>query len=191
MFLSIFLLFSCITAFAEEGFIFRDGITWGMTSEEIREKESNLKYVENTNIKGVGKLILDGAKVGKYEDARLIYRFLNNALYSTAYCIDADESQAKYIFTYLEATLSKKYGDSHSTTDQDLDSYVDYYKEMEGNINVNDDSSEFIDEMIQLYTTAWALPDGTTIFLGIDNENNSVNVIYVAPYGILLDTEGL
>lgn len=100
-----------------ERFSIRNGITFGLSIEEVKSIEekngnANLLRIDNEDLINYWYLNIAG-----YEGCSVDYRFSNNALYEIDYCFSADGRN--YTQTYalntvkdLYISLQKKYGDA-------------------------------------------------------------------------------
>ena len=123
--LCLFLLLNCCAVFAEQAegsaeppetdrFIFRDGVRWGMSEEEVIALEGEEK---NRNVEsGFSALLYENVEVSKYR-GMLGYAFLRDQLVFSAYGIeDADEE----MFAYLKTALEAVYGNESEESAKEL-----------------------------------------------------------------------
>lgn len=73
-------------AFGEETFTFRNGITWGMTADEVKAQEGTEVYNEE-NIGGIHVLSYNHADVGGY-DGVVGYVFIDEKLVLSMYTVE-------------------------------------------------------------------------------------------------------
>ena len=98
----------CFSAYAEEEFSFRNGITFGMTMEQVISAEGSQPDDKDEN-----NLLYTGQKsAGKC--ATILYRFVNNALYGIGVIFkETHTNDNLYIedFESVDEALTEKYGE--------------------------------------------------------------------------------
>lgn len=119
----ILVILACVlfvsTGVAEdsEKFVFRNGITWGMSPEEVQECEEALLFPTEDS---KDHYVSPGVYVSKYK-AVLTLQFKNEQLFMIVYSFQDDSKQTYEVIDYLYEALSLKYGDSVNTTFEEVD----------------------------------------------------------------------
>ena len=164
---------------AEEGsaFLFRNGITWESTVEDVIAAETAV--VERDSLEYMELLAYDQVTVSNYQ-AELTYLFMDGKLALVFYYLD-EITQDDY--QYLTAALSSRYG---------APSPADELRQVTLMMAVNT-----VPVKLHLLTN-WDLQDGTVIALIFTDENLASNygIIYSNPQVLMehppvYNTEGL
>ena len=165
--LCLFLLLNGCAVFAEQAeaneFIFRDGVRWGMSEEEVIALEGEEK---NRNVEsGFSALLYDNIEVSKYQ-GMLGYAFLKDQLVFSAYGIeDAD----KEMFDYLKTALEAVYGGETE----------EYAEEIIPALNLLTGKSFNTEDIRRLPFDEWKAAGDTRICLILDGD--LLMVLYVSP----------
>ena len=100
-----------------EKFVFRNGITWGMSPEEVQNNGAiHLIKADESN----ESYFVVEIDVSKYK-AVLELEFKHNQLFMIVYSFQDDSKQTYEVMDYLYKALSLKYGDSANTTFEEVD----------------------------------------------------------------------
>lgn len=139
-----------------EPFSFRNGITWGMTREQVLEAEGNPKY-ETDRDDVIDIIEIEDVQFGGAE-CDLEYHFANDALFMAVVEYDDD---AKVDFADLRARLTERFGEPGAFSEA-----------------IKAELSE--DELKELDTIAsWTLPDGTEVWLMEDSDDHTIDIAFV------------
>lgn len=115
--------FSSALAEEETPFVFRNGITWGMSVAEVQEKEGN------SLVPTLNHFALFNVDVSKFK-ANLLYYFNNDKLLMCDYSILVEYDECEDTMQYLISALASKYGDndacSFSTLEKTFDMFYDF-----------------------------------------------------------------
>lgn len=170
-----------------ERFVFRNGITWGMSPEEVRNLESvKLATVGGNEDPDYSGLMTVDVAVSKYE-ANLGYDFKNDQLFMCSYTFQDGYQETYQVLDYLYGALSLKYGEGLETTFETLDYVANIVYGKYAHI-----PKYRLSGRIYLFTYV----DGTDIYLCCDSKSSVVCVYYFNEslfeelYG-LYNTDGL
>lgn len=165
-----------------EKFVFRNGIIWGMSPEEIKMHET-VKLIPSTQFETLMALDVD---VSKYK-ANLGYEFKDSQLFMINYTFQDDRERTFEVMDYLYGALSLKYGKGTVDTFEVLDDlnrflYGEYVTIPKYRLN----------SRIYKFTNV----DETDIYLYCDDESSGACIVYFNEglfqelYG-LYNTDGL
>lgn len=202
-------------AASNDQFVFRDGITWGMTVSEVEQHEKNINKTYLSNDESVySALGYANIEVSSYPYANLYYIFKDGLLYGAIY--DPAGADTGTI-TYLKNAMHSKYGDSDSWGKSEIVKLFSYFygilylieggdtfEQLFINAGVDniDDFIEFIEvswskiskeqeaELSQL-GEVWRLSDGTTVILSDEKAIGYTFLFYLAPEMNQYNTNGL
>lgn len=158
-----------------ESFIFRNGITWGMSTGEVFAQEGEGEKGESpapeTEIVRYPEI-----KISKYMSS-LYFTFMRGGLRACAYVLDDADQDT---FGYLSKVYDGKYG---TGTEADEAERVSV---MTSVLNMPESS------LLQMDAPAirkWELADGTQIWLycGLDQGKPACRIIYLAPAGLFAE----
>lgn len=116
-------------AAASEGFSFRNGITWGMTPDEVRSAEGR----EDDSFRedgGIAALTYGYTDVSKYTADYLLYLFSDNKLVEATYIFTSSWSPATA--KYINGALTQLYGDPTEMTADEISSEMSFYSGFDG-----------------------------------------------------------
>lgn len=118
--------FSSALAEEETPFVFRNGITWGMSVEEVQEKEGvwDIEAFYNYDF-NCDVFPLLGVTVSDFE-ASLAYCFKDSQLFSCIYAVVDPYSNPNIVFDCLIQSLSKKYGTPEICSDLVFQHIIDH-----------------------------------------------------------------
>ncbi len=196
-------------------FSFRDGITWGMTIQEVKQRENSLNYEYlSRDDFPYSVLAYMNIPVSMYPNATLIYLFREDILYGAIYeTSNADNFTLQYLYKALRA----KYGDSKPWSANEVVEFFTYlyglmylsgedeaiksmYSDL-GTDNYDDFISALFTTMINMspeqfdqFSTlgeVWTLPDDTVLLFTDTKEFNGSIILYFAPTMFLFNTDGL
>ena len=103
-----------------EKFVFRNGITWGMSLEDVLRTEG----FENPEMFPIRKHFSSFSEVKvSGMDTSLVYVFDDNSLYACMYAIIDESINSEFAFSRLYMSLSSKYGTPISY-DKKLANYI-------------------------------------------------------------------
>lgn len=146
-----------IEAAEEPDFTLRNGITWGMSQEEVLQAEGNPRH-ETDEDDGVKTIEIDDVKQGGAR-CDVEYAFMDDALFMATF--EYDTKDGKVSFDGLKETLAGLYG-------------------VPGAFNDNVKSLLDKDDLDELDNIAsWTLDNGTDIWLMEDQDDDSIEVIFV------------
>ncbi len=205
---------SCFAATTDQ-FVFRDGITWGMTVTEVEQHEKNQNgeylYSDESVYSALG---YENIEVSSYPHANLVYMFKNGLLYGAIY----DPSGAnKETIAYLKNALHSKYGDSNIWGKTEIVKFFTYFYGMlflveEEDVfeslyidagvdnfddfitvlaTIPDSLSQEQEAELSTFGEAWKLPDGTSILFTEEEGFGSTLLLYFAPELDQFNTNGL
>ena len=165
LFAVLLIVFMLIGSALAEGtgssFVFRDGVRWGMTTDEVKSCESTAPFSEGGSADALNHLHYGPVTIGKWEDAYLEYLLTQNYLSCIIY---TNIPGAQH--TYLHGALSSKYGDSISVKAEEISSLLKSFNKTADYGSITQGSQ-------------WQLPDGTCIFQFMYLD--STFIVYVAP----------
>lgn len=140
-----------------EPFTFRNGITWGMTKQEVLQTEGNPKYETDTD---------DATETIEIEDVEfggakcdLEYTFSDDDLFMVSVEYDTDEVNVS--FDGLRSKLVERFGEPGAFSD-DVKS------------ELSEDALEELDTI-----ASWTLEDGTEVWLMEDTDDQSIDIVFV------------
>ena len=145
-------------AMAEEtGFLFRNGVTWASTPEEVRQSEGTDGFEDD--YEGWTEQIYSHATVSKFV-ADLTYVFRENQLYFCGYWFDdlSDENRE-----YLTKALSSKYGEPTGSDPEALRTLMCLLAPVE-------------EELLDVQN--WRLADGTYIAMFCMGDRDECYLVY-------------
>lgn len=104
-------------AAASESFSFRNGITWGMSADEVRSAENRSEeyFREEGNITS---LVFGYTDVSKYTADFLMYLFVDDQLKSVVYIFNKNWNDASV--KYFNGALTQLYGDPVEMTKEEI-----------------------------------------------------------------------
>ena len=148
----------------KEAFSFRNGVSWGMTPEQVSALEE-MPMEQRTSADWAVMITVEPAPVSRFS-ADLVYIFYQNALRMITYQFQQDCSTLNY--QYLTGALSVKYGESKEAKPAVIKGWMDriyqnYYRQ------------ELIRNALE-----WNAEDGTSIYLYYYTEN-AYAILYVCP----------
>jgi len=148
----------------KKAFSFRNGITWGMTPEQVGAAE-NTEMETRTSPEWAVMLTAAPVSVSRFT-ADLVYIFYQNALRMITYEFQKDCSTLN--FQYLTGALCSLYGDSKEAKPAVIKGWMDriyqnYYRQ----------------ELIH-NAQEWSAEDGTTIYLYYFTETTYA-ILYICP----------
>ena len=178
-----------ISGISEDNFVFRDGIKWSMSKEEIRaiEKGNELSLFLTPRY-GYDAIGYDNVTFSRFTDAYLLYFFYNDQLSTIMYMVeDGSSSSVEYIYT----ALTQKYG---NTAILDYNEKYDFLKNFYAQMNALSYESpgsveELTREEIEEFNIFWKTSDNTLITLLPYDEG--IIVLYSQPVQEIIDTNGL
>ena len=158
----------------ENTFLFRGGVTWGMSPETVRETEADLQMEERSQENWSVVYPVNRVEVSRFF-ADLVYIFYQRQLRMILYAFDQNEKATG--FSYLTGALSSVYGECEEASSADVVQWMDpVYPGMYAE-----------EEMRQVRT--WYAPDGTRIYLYYQNAS-AFSILYVSP-GAGLPSDGV
>lgn len=130
-----------------EGFTFRNGVTWGMTPEQVQEVEDGeFTITDSVSDAGIKRVFMEKQGVeAAGAKANLEYLFYEDKLMVCVYMFETEEMSLEKI----QAALEAKYGE---TTEVDVEA-INATLETIGATIMDDESSAW-----------WSLEDGTLIW---------------------------
>ena len=142
-------------AFAAGQFSFREGITWDMSPEEVKQIEG--KVIEDGEwARDNGITTLDYDKNVSRFFARECFLFFNDRLYGVHYEFGyPNEEGETEIYVYLKRAMTSLYGESRFASYEDLDRFAKVMEPVE--------TWDYGNEPDKL--VLWDLPDDTTAVL--------------------------
>ena len=183
---------SCF-ADAADSFTFRDGITWGMSEEEVMGCEKGQSSLFNRTDDGALSILqYEGVQVSTLKNSTLTYIFRDGALSSAIYMLnDADEATANYI---IEA-MASKYGEEEALGYKQYIKIRTYLSELSdafGNSDTEEGSEPptikeklGLPEETLIYQVlsgaSWELPDGTQIICTVQPLTQTPMLLYLCP----------
>lgn len=157
-----FMLIMLLTVSAcAEGDVFtlRNGITWGMSPDEVLAAEGNPKHeLDDQDDDGVQTLELKGVTHGGAK-CDIEYEFLYDALFLAT--IEYDTEEADVTFEQIEAAMTKSFGEPGA--------FSDAIKSL-----LSDEDLSELDAV-----SSWALKDGTHVWLMEDAREHSIEIMLV------------
>ena len=159
--IAFMLVGSALAEGTDASFVFRDGVCWGMTTDEVKSCESIEPFSEGGSTDALNHLHYGPVTIGKWEDAYLEYLLTQNYLSCIIY---TNIPGAQH--TYLHGALSSKYGNSTSVKAEEIASLLQSFNKTTEYGSITQGSQ-------------WRLADGTCIyqFMYMD----STFIVYVAP----------
>lgn len=152
-----------------ETFTFRNGITWGMSKQEIvaLEGESDRDRVMKS---GYPAIYYDNVKVSKYDNALLGYAFAKESggMIFSWYSMQGDTEE---MLNYFKAAFDLKYGEEKEADASEL---------LRIDIELFSTDAFKEDALQQSPIYRWDGPAGTQIWL-CRYENNHIYIYYVSP----------
>ncbi len=161
---------------APDAFRFRNGIRWGMTTQQVRAME-DVSMTERSMQNWSVMLTDEKVPVSLYS-AQLVFMFREDRLLMITYEFQNKESSDA--FRYLTGALSSLYGEHEQADPLTIKALMDL-------INPNYYKLEKIKE-----ACAWTAPDGTVIFQ-YHYSDNAYAIMYICPQlsGRIYQTNGL
>lgn len=161
---------------APDAFRFRNGIRWGMTTQQVRAME-DVRMTERSMQNWSVMLTDEKVPVSLYS-AQLVFMFREDRLLMITYEFQNRESSDD--FRYLTGALSSLYGEHEQADPLTIKALMDL-------INPNYYKLEKIKE-----ASAWTAPDGTVIFQ-YHYSDNAYAIMYICPQlsGRIYQTNGL
>lgn len=154
----LMLLTLLLSAHAEEAdFLFREGIQWGMSQEDVLKAEGNPKYERDVD-DGIPKIEIDDVDQDGVQ-CDIEYAFVDDALFMATFEYDTEDVSVSY--DDLLAVLTRRYGEPGAFSD-DVKALLS-----------QDDLAE-LDAI-----SSWALEDGTHIWLMNDADDRSIEIMFV------------
>ena len=144
-------------------FRFRDGIRWGMNTQQVKALES-VPMTERT-MQDWSVMLTDGKVVVSRFTADLIFMFRDDCLQMASYEF---QKGAEDDFLYLSGALTSVYGEKKDADPLKIKALMDA-------INPNRYRAEQISHAI-----GWITADGTTVFLYYFSQN-AFAIMYVSP----------
>lgn len=172
-------------------FVFRDGIKWGMTKDEVFSLEnSNSVDIAISPKNGFDILAYSDVTVSKFRDAMLLYGFYQDYLTSAIYAFDAPNPSD---LDYLRKALTQKYGKTLELSRDEIKPVLEGFVElmnatMEDGaelMNIDDLTEEEVSESVDV----WKESEETYI-LGL-GDNELYMLAYLHPFQIEYDINGL
>lgn len=117
------------TATEATGFVFRDGITWGMSVEDVRgiEKGKVDAFSETGNVTALRYGLTD---VSIFTADYLLYLFVDNKLVSAVYLFTQNWNDDQ--FNYLTGALTQLYGAPTEMTKEEITAESGFYPGFDG-----------------------------------------------------------
>ncbi len=158
---------------AEEatGFVFRNGVTWGMTLEEVQAQEGREADTTEPFTDYVTASVYYRVPVSRYTANSLYYLFAEGALFLTNYEIALDllasDAERDADYTYLTNALSSLYGKANEIAPETISAF------MRGITGRNDDFTG-------TRCLEWKAADGTIIWQFLFNDRY-IEIFYISP----------
>lgn len=149
---------------APDDFRFRNGIRWGMTTQQVRAME-DVKMTERSMQSWSVMLTDEKVSVSRFS-AQLVFMFREDRLLMITYEFQQQNSQDDFL--YLTGALSSLYGESLQADPLKVKALMDL-------INPNYYKLEKIRDAL-----AWTAPDGTVIYQ-YHYSDNAYAIMYVCP----------
>ena len=192
--MSLFICFSfvpsCFAANTNQ-FVFRDGITWGMSVDDVRRIEGSEDNIEN--LLGAKYMSYFDISVSKYDSCELQYIFIDNILCAAEYIIRPGKGEVASASEYIIKGLTMKYGNPAIFTEKTAQRFLaPELSETELGLPVNN-LSEIIEEFNNS-KSLWELKDGTLIFCDkvVSDDVPSLMIYYISDNLVgNINTDGL
>ena len=178
---------------AADPFVFRDGITWGMSEKEVVTREKQPRSLFNRTDDGTLSILqYEGVKVSAHRNSTLTYIFRNGALSSAVYMLNgADKDTEEYI---IEAVASK-YGEAGAFGYRELIKFCEYMFELFAALGSPGTKDGFDPSIISdglglpeetlanlvLPGASWELPDGTLVMCASKPLTQTPVLLYLSP----------
>ena len=181
---AVLLLSSYIPASANDRtnkFMFRDGITWGMSLEDIQKAENSDGLVIDGE-DGITRLHYDSVTADGVDGVQLNYAFLNDSLFFAQYYKErSSDYKARQQVYHLNNSLYLTFGSPHSITVDFARKYINTLALMNPEkYDIDEFNMEAYAEALNEQLFAFKLDDGTYIFSNIDI-SESIIINYIAP----------
>ena len=187
----------------EDEFVFRDGITWGMSVAEVKEHEKP-RIAEELNTEGSNYTYIgyEGVPVSSYPNANLFYMFKNGMLYGAIYSLDNASDQT---VDYILDALSSKYGVPGKLGYTEVVKIMLYLYDLAvqtasadswewfdpNNVDESLGVTEATKGTVRLPGSSWELPDGTYIVYPDKSLSGIPLLLYFSPEKDQYNTSGL
>ena len=154
-----------------EAFVFRNGITWGMSREEVIGREGDV--YDESGMNGILELTYRSVQISQYSgDMGCIFSADDASGYALQLCIYTLRDVEQDAFDYLMTAYDSKYGEHREADLQDL---VDICGRIDPNFTIGGNPQNYS-------FCRWDTGDGTGIWmLWGDFTNGVLNIFYVSP----------
>ena len=180
--LTLCMILSLFTVFAsadetEELTIFRNGITWWMTRDQVKLRESDISEEKEISEEYV-TLKCTAAEIGAYDNTSITYYFKEDSLFCISFFTRwKDKETSEEELQSLKDELTGRYGTFQLPPENTVDAVNAYYQA------VGSDRTFAFEDFLTFSDMSWVMEDGTLLSLNKYTMTFNGNT---SPYGFML-----